>query len=57
MVCFYHLGVLDVGIVKNTFYIPNFNKLILNLCAMSVPLFFMVNDRGTNYGSYRLDKT
>ena len=43
MVCFYHLGLLDVGMVQDTFYIPNFNKLTLNLCAMSVPLFFMVN--------------
>ena len=43
MVCFYHLGVLDVGTVQDAFYIPNFNKLTLNLCAMSVPLFFMVN--------------
>lgn len=43
MVCFYHLGLLDVGTVSEAFYVPNINKLILNLCAMSVPLFFMVN--------------
>ena len=43
MVCFYHLGLLDVGTVSESFYFPNLNKLILNLCSMSVPLFFMVN--------------
>lgn len=43
MVCFYHLGLLDLGSVTTDFYFPNFNRVILNLCAMSVPLFFMVN--------------
>lgn len=43
MVCFYHLGAVDVGCVGESFYVPNFNKIVLNLCAMSVPLFFMVN--------------
>ena len=43
MVWFYLLGLLDGGTVSEAFYVPNINKLILNLCAMSVPLFFMVN--------------
>ena len=47
MVCFYHLsmhyGMLDMGYIKNNIYIPNINRLIVNFCAMSVPLFFMVN--------------
>lgn len=43
MVCFYHLGMLDFGNVSDTFYIPNINRILVNLCAMSVPLFFMVN--------------
>lgn len=43
MVFFYHFGMLDLGNITDTFYIPNFNRIILNLCAMSVPLFFMVN--------------
>ena len=54
MVCFYHLAMLDVGVVTDEFYIPNVNKICLNLCAMSVPLFFMVNGalhRGLIYGS------
>lgn len=43
MVCFYHLGLINVGTVSESFYFPNINKLILNLCSMSVPLFLMVN--------------
>lgn len=43
MVCFYHLGMLDMGYSNNSIYIPNLNKMIMNFCSMSVPLFFMVN--------------
>ena len=43
MVCFYHAGRFKVGFLVNDFYLPNLNKIILNLCTMSVPLFFMVN--------------
>lgn len=43
MVCFYHLGMLDMGYVQGVNYFPNKNKMILSFCAMSVPLFFMVN--------------
>lgn len=32
-----------LGFVPEQFYIPNFNKVCLGFCAMSVPLFFMVN--------------
>ena len=43
MVCFYHAGRFTPGFMVNDFYLPNLNKIILNLCTMSVPLFFMVN--------------
>lgn len=43
MVCFYHLNVLEMGYIENQLYLPNLNKMIMNFCAMSVPLFFMVN--------------
>lgn len=43
MVCFYHLGSLNMGYSDNSMYIPNLNKMIMSFCSMSVPLFFMVN--------------
>lgn len=43
MVCFYHTGRLNGRPVTEAFWVPNFDKLVLNVCAMSVPLFFMVN--------------
>lgn len=43
MVCFYHLNMLDMGYYPGRFYLPNANRMIMNLGAMSVPLFFMVN--------------
>ena len=43
MVCFYHLNMLDMGYSPGNLYLPNANRMLMNLCAMSVPLFFMVN--------------
>ena len=50
MVIIYHFRAMDFGFVENQFYFPNLNKLCLGFCAMSVPLFFMVN------GKLMLDK-
>lgn len=43
MVVFYHLGIIDMAYSQNELYIPNINRIIMNLCQVSVPLFFMVN--------------
>jgi len=43
MVILYHLSIVDNYSVCNLFYFPNLSKILLGLCAMSVPLFFMVN--------------
>lgn len=43
MVSFYHLGKLDMGYDINRLYLPNLNRIIMNFCAMSVPLFFIIN--------------
>lgn len=45
LVSFYHIGYyyLDYGFMQNTHYIPNLNRIIMNICAMSVPIFFTVS--------------
>ena len=45
MVTFYHFSFsrLDFGYTNVGLYIPNFNNIIMNVCSMSVPLFFMVS--------------
>lgn len=43
MVLFYHFCRLDYGTINGNLYIPNLNRLVMNLCSMCVPLFFMVN--------------
>ena len=45
MVTFYHFAYyrLDYGYEQGIAYIPNFSRIIMCLCAMSVPLFFMVS--------------
>ena len=45
MVTFYHFahGRINYGFIPGEYYIPNFNRFIMSLCAMSVPLFFMVS--------------
>lgn len=43
MVTFYHFQRIDYGFVVGQFYIPNLNRLLMNLCVISVPLFFMCN--------------
>ena len=43
MVVFYHLGTISFGIIDDTLYFPNINRIIMNLCQISVPIFFMVN--------------
>lgn len=53
LVSFYHIGYyyIDYGFIQNTHYIPNFNRIIMNICAMSVPIFFTVS------GALILNKT
>lgn len=53
LVSFYHIGYyyLDYGFIQNTHYIPNLNRIIMNICAMSVPIFFTVS------GALMLNKT
>lgn len=43
MVTFYHFQHIDYGFTAGQFYIPNLNRLLMNLCVVSVPLFFMCN--------------
>ena len=43
MVCFYHLKIVNMGTFVEGQYIPSVGRLLTNFCAMSVPLFFMVN--------------
>lgn len=45
MVTFYHAAYyrLDYGFSQGTFYVPNVSRVLMSLCAMSVPLFFMVS--------------
>ena len=45
MITFYHTAYyrLDYGFVEGSMYIPNINRVLISLCAMSVPLFFMVS--------------
>lgn len=43
MVVFYHFQMLNFSFEPNTFYFPNFNKIIQLICAAGIPLFFMVN--------------
>lgn len=52
LVSFYHIGYyfLDYNFVSNVHYIPNLNRIIMNICAVSVPLFFTVS------GSIALNK-
>lgn len=44
LVSFYHIGYyyLDYGFIQNTHYIPNLNRIIMNICAMSVPIFLLL---------------
>lgn len=43
MVVFYHVNMLDFAFSPESYYFPNFNKLVQILAAAGVPLFFMVN--------------
>lgn len=43
MVTFYHFQRIDYGFTTGQFYFPNMNRLLMNLCVVSVPLFFMCN--------------
>lgn len=43
LVVFYNLNIVDMVYISNTLYIPNINRIVMNLCQISVPLFFMVN--------------
>ena len=45
MITFYHTAYykLDYGFSAGIMYFPNFNRFFMCLCAMSVPLFFMVS--------------
>lgn len=43
MVCFYHLKIIDMGHFSGEGFVPSVGRLLTNFCAMSVPLFFMVN--------------
>lgn len=45
MVVFYHFAYykLDYGFVQGIRYFPNGSRLLMSLCASSVPLFFIVN--------------
>lgn len=43
MVVFYHLGTINYGSINGNVYFPNMNRIIMNLCQVSVPIFFMVN--------------
>lgn len=43
MICFYHLAGLNMGKIINGEYFININRIVTNLCAVSVPVFFMVN--------------
>lgn len=45
LVSFYHIGYyyIDYGFIKNVYYVPNFNRIVMNICAMSVPIFFIVS--------------
>lgn len=44
LVSYYHITYynLDYGFIDGLRYIPNVNRVTMNICAMSVPLFFMV---------------
>lgn len=50
MVTFYHFQRINYGFISGQFYIPNLNRLLMNLCVVSVPLFFMCN------GAFLLNK-
>ena len=43
MITFYHFQRIDYGFTAGQFYFPNLNRLLMNLCVVSVPLFFMCN--------------
>ena len=43
MICFYHLAGLNMGKIINGEYFININRIVTNLCVVSVPVFFMVN--------------
>lgn len=45
LVSFYHIGYyyMDYGFTPNVHYIPNLNRIVMNICAMSVPIFFTVS--------------
>ena len=45
LVSFYHIGYyyMDYKFIQNTHYIPNLNRIVMNMCAMSVPIFFTVS--------------
>lgn len=43
LVCFYHFQLLDFGLFENGIYIPNLNKILIEICSASVPLFFLLS--------------
>ena len=43
LVLFYHLEIIDMGYVQGEYYRASINYIITGVCAMSVPLFFMVH--------------
>lgn len=45
LVSFYHIGYyyIDYGFIENSYYIPNLNRITMNICAMSLPIFFTIS--------------